>query len=73
MLNWFAINKDALAGIASLFSMAGTVFAVLIFFSGLRQYTKAESWKKTEYIAKLYSKFADDPGAVRAIWMMDGD
>ena len=73
MLEWFAAYKDALSGFASLFAVIGTIFAVAIFFSGVRQYKKAESWKRTEFLAKLYSEFSNDPAALRAMWMLDGD
>ena len=72
-LNWLAANKDALAGLASIFAALGTVVAVVIFCSGLRQYKKAESWKRTEFLAKLYSEFSSDPAAIHAMWMLDGD
>lgn len=73
MLNWLATNKDALAGLASIFAVLGTVVAVIIFCSGLHQYIKAERWKRTEFLAKLYSEFSNDPAALSAIWMLDGD
>jgi len=73
MFNWLAANKDALAGLASIFSVVGTVVAVIIFFSGVRQYKKAESWKKTEFLAKLYSEFSNDLPSLHAGWMIEGD
>jgi hypothetical protein len=73
LFNWLAANKDAFAGLASIFSVVGTVVAVIIFFSGVRQYKKAENWKKTEFLAKLYSEFSNDPPSLHAFWMIDGD
>jgi hypothetical protein len=73
MLNWLAANKDAFAGLASIFTVLGTIVAVVIFCSGLHQYIKAERWRRTEFLAKLYGEFSNDPAAVRAIWMLDGD
>lgn len=72
-MNWLATNKDALAGLASIFAALGTVIALVIFCSGLRQYKQAERWKRTEFVANLYSAFSSDPAAIRAMWMLDGD
>jgi hypothetical protein len=66
-------NKDAFLSIGSVFSSAATVLAILIFSFGLRQYAKAESWKKTEFLAKLYDEFANDRGCRNTMSMLDGD
>lgn len=64
LLNWFAANKEALAGLASIFAIFGTVLAVAIFFSGVRQYMKAERWKKTEFWPNYILNFRMIPARV---------
>jgi len=71
-IGWFAANKDALAGIASAGTIIGTILALVIFERGRRQYHQAESWKRTEFLARLYKDFWDDPACRRAIMMLDG-
>ncbi|HTS40250.1 MAG TPA: hypothetical protein VMH84_06905 [Xanthobacteraceae bacterium] len=57
-------NKDA-------FSSLGTIFAVIIFAFAFYQYRRGESWKKSEFIAKLYKDFMDDMACRNAMWMLD--
>src|SRR5215831_12909243 len=59
-----AANKDALSALSSLITVAVLGFA---FF----QYRRGENWKRTEFLAKLYREFADDPGCQRTMWMLD--
>ncbi|SEF07357.1 hypothetical protein SAMN05519104_8345 [Rhizobiales bacterium GAS188] len=47
--------------------------AVLVFAIGLIQYLRSESWKKTEFVAKLYKDFSADPDCQRALWLLQGD
>jgi hypothetical protein len=55
------------------FTSIGAIVALGIFAFGAYQYWRAERWKRTEFLAKLYSEFINDPSAYRAIWMLDGD
>src|SRR5215216_4539285 len=71
-LNWFHVHKDALAGIGSVFGVVGAILAVMIFEAGRRQYKRAENWRRTEFLAKLYKDFSDDNACRRATWMLDG-
>jgi hypothetical protein len=64
LVDFLKDNKDAI-------SSAGTIFAVAVFAFAFFQYRRAESWKKSEFIAKLYKEFVDDPECQRAMWMMD--
>jgi len=73
VLEWTGKNKEALAGFASLFTIAGTVLAIVIFNAGLVQYNQSERWKRTEFLAKLYRDFSEDSSAIGAMWMIDGD
>jgi hypothetical protein len=57
-------NKDA-------FSSFGTIVALSLFLFAFYQYRRAESWKKSEFIAKLYKDFIDDADCQRAMWMLD--
>lgn len=57
-------NKDAI-------NSAGTVFALVVFAFAICQYRRGESWKKSEFIAKLYKEFVDDMSCQRAMWMLD--
>lgn len=46
-------------------------FTLGVFAFALFQYRRGESWKKSEFIAKLYKDFIDDPDCQRAMWMLD--
>jgi hypothetical protein len=47
--------------------------AVLVFAVALGKYFRVESWKKTEFVAKLYKQFSDDDDCKRALWFLQGD
>jgi hypothetical protein len=66
MLKFLTENKDA-------FTSVGAIIGLAIFAFGAYQYWRAERWKRTEFLAKLYSEFLSDPWANRAMWMLDGD
>jgi len=57
-------NKDA-------FSSLGTIGGLIIFGFAVYQYRRGETWKKSEFIAKLYKDFLDDVDCQRAMWMLD--
>jgi hypothetical protein len=67
------ITLDFLKEYKDAFTSVGAIVAVGIFAFGAYQYWRAERWRRTEYLAKLYAKFVSDPSAYRAIWMLDGD
>jgi hypothetical protein len=64
LLTFLSANKDAI-------SSAGTIFALAVFAFAVFQYRRGESWKKSEFIAKLYKDFIDDADCQRAMWMLD--
>lgn len=64
ILSYFASHKDA-------FTSIGAVGTLAIFSLGLWQYRRAETWKKSEFIAKLYKEFVEDAACQRAMWMID--
>lgn len=66
IFGFFSQNKDA-------FSSFGTIVALAIFAFAVFQYRRAEIWKKSEFIAKLYKDFVDDASCQRAMWMLDWD
>jgi len=47
--------------------------AAIVFFFGYRQYKRAESWKRTEYVAKQYKEFSDDLSCQTAMCILDGE
>jgi hypothetical protein len=47
--------------------------AVVVFSIALFKYWRAESWKKTEFVAKLYKEFSDDQDCKQALWFLQGD
>jgi hypothetical protein len=47
--------------------------AVTVFAIALAQYVRAEAWKKTEFVAKLYKEFSDDEDCKHALWILVGD
>lgn len=47
------------------------MFAIVIFAFAVLQYRRGETWKKSEFIAKLYKDFMDDVSCQRAMWMLD--
>jgi hypothetical protein len=57
-------NKDA-------FSSLGAIGGLIIFAFAVYQYRRGETWKKSEFIAKLYRDFLDDVDCQRAMWMLD--
>jgi hypothetical protein len=57
-------NKDALSSL-------GTIGGLIIFAFAVYQYRRGETWKKSEFIAKLYKDFLDDAHCQRAMWMLD--
>ncbi|MGB9367808.1 MAG: hypothetical protein WCE79_17530 [Xanthobacteraceae bacterium] len=64
ILDFLKEYKDA-------FSSLSAIFAVLIFAFAVYQYQRGESWKKNEFIAKLYKDLVDDPACQRAMWLLD--
>jgi hypothetical protein len=64
LLAFLKTNKEAI-------SSAGTILALLVFAFAVFQYRRGESWKKSEFIAKLYKDFIDDADCQRAMWMLD--
>src|SRR5262249_17437523 len=64
MLAWLKENHDAISSLT-------IVSGVLVFLVGVIQFLMAERWKRTEFLAKLYKDFVDDPDARRAMWMLD--
>jgi hypothetical protein len=57
-------NKDA-------FSSLGVIGGLIIFGFAVYQYRRGETWKQSEFIAKLYRDFLDDADCQRAMWMLD--
>jgi hypothetical protein len=53
------------------FTSIGVIVTIGIFGLGLSQYWRAETWKQSEFIAKLYKEFSDDADCQRAMWMLD--
>jgi hypothetical protein len=47
--------------------------AVLVFAVALAQYIRAESWRRTEFVANLYKEFSENEDCKRALWMLQGD
>src|SRR5262249_32863512 len=47
--------------------------AVIVFAVAVFKYYRAESWKKTEFVAKLYKEFSNDQDCKRALWFLQGD
>ena len=47
--------------------------AVIVFAIGLCQYSRAERWKRTEFVAKLFKEFSDDPNCDVAMSLLAGD
>lgn len=64
LLAFLTSNKDAISSV-------GTILALFVFAFAVFQYRRGESWKKSEFIAKLYKDFVDDMDCQRAMWMMD--
>jgi hypothetical protein len=62
--DFLGTNKDA-------FSSASTLFALIIFAFAVFQYRRGETWKKSEFLAKLYKDFVDDAACQRAMSMLD--
>jgi hypothetical protein len=54
--------------------LAATAFGTFIVFAlGLYKYWRAESWKRTEFVARLYKEFSDDPDCEVALYLLGGD
>lgn len=47
--------------------------AVVVFGIALWQYVRSESWKKTEFVAKLFKEFSDAEDCRNARWILEGD
>jgi hypothetical protein len=47
--------------------------AVIVVAIGLLQYWRAESWKRTEFVARLFKEFSDDPNCDVAMCLLAGD
>jgi hypothetical protein len=58
-----------LKGIANL----APIGAVIVFAIGLCQYSRAERWKRTEFVAKLFKEFSDDPNCEVAMCLLAGE
>jgi hypothetical protein len=71
VLDWFKINKDALAGISSLLSGIGAILAVAAFIFAVVQYRRSEHWKRAEYLADLFESFEKDEACKTAMQLLD--
>lgn len=61
---FLAAYKDAFATI-------GGILAIAVFAFGVYQFSRAERWKRNEFIAKSAKEMHDDPACHRAMMMLD--
>src|SRR5262245_5217507 len=62
-----------LKNLAPLGALLASLAALIVFTLRLIQYIRAESWKRTEFVAKLYKEFSDNEDCKRALWFLQGD
>jgi hypothetical protein len=62
-----------LLSIVTYLSSLAPIGAVIIFLFAVIKYYRAEAWKRTEYVAKLYKEFSDDASCQTAMCILEGD
>jgi hypothetical protein len=65
---WLKENHDV---VSSLISSLAAFLAVSTFVFAICRYNRAENWKRTEFLAKLYQDFIKDPACKRVMRMLD--
>ena len=64
LFSWLKDNHEAMSSVA-------TLGGAIVFAFALLQYHRAENWKRTEFLAKMYKEFADDLMCQRTMCMLD--